>query len=93
MQRIEIQKEAGEPGTYSGQIVEKSGSSPGEGQLLYLRLSMGDYLIRCSGSGISDAELRQKVDDFVTLRGEIRAGEVKSLSDGGDCLHATGLVD
>jgi hypothetical protein len=54
---------------------------------------MGDYLIRCSGSNISEAELRQKGDAHVTLRGVVQAGEVKSLSYRGDYLYATGLVD
>lgn len=93
MKHVGMRKRSGEPGTYSGQIVEKSDSPSGDDTSLYLRLSMGDYAIRCSGVAISDADLRQKVEAFVTLRGEIKRGEAKSLGDSGDYLLATELVD
>ena len=90
---MEKQKTPGEPGTYVGGIIEKSGPSAGIDTGLYLRLSMGDCAIRCSGSLISAADLRSKVDAHVTLRGEILSGEVKGLTDNGDYLLVTEWVD
>ena len=90
---LERRKTPGAPGTYSGLVVEKVDSSADSGTSLYLRLSMGDYRIRCSGSGIAEVDLRGKVKSYVTLRGEIVRGEVQGLGGTSDIILTTGLVD
>ncbi|MDF1741417.1 MAG: hypothetical protein P1U86_19810 [Verrucomicrobiales bacterium] len=81
------------PGTHSGLVVAKSEAFREDETVLYLRLSMGDYRIRCSGSGISEEDLRDKAGDLVTLRGEILRGKVQDPGGDGDYLLVTALVD
>lgn len=88
---MQRRKKAAEPGTYTGQIIDKS-VSPGEGALFF-RLSMGDYMIQCSGTEISEDSLRARVDEYVTVKGEIRTGRAESFAETGDFMQVTGLVD
>lgn len=81
------------PGTYSGLLLAKIEASPSDDTALYLRLSMGDYRIQCSSSGISEGDLRKRVGESLILRGEILLGVVQDLGGSGDCLLVTALVD
>lgn len=83
----------GEPGTYPGQIIGKREPDSSADARLYLRLSMGDYAIVCSGAAISEADLRKKLNGSVTLRGKIKLGEARGMADSGEFLLVTKLVD
>ncbi len=93
MDRMERRKTPGEPGTYTGQIVEKAGAFPDGATGLYLRLSMGDYRIQCAGPDIAEADLLRRVDSCVTLRGEIQGGARQASNEAEDLVIVTALVD
>lgn len=67
-------------GNYTGHViakpfVNKVGQVKGPDEL-YLRLSMGDYLIKFSESVVSAEDLKPMVNQVITVEGEIRDGEL-----------------
>ena len=79
MAQLEKRKTPGDPGTYTGELIEKqagfaSGDQSGEKELC-LRLSMGDYPIRCAGDDNLPDRLKARLRKFVKLRGELTRNE------------------
>ncbi len=92
-------------GTYTGQVIEKTGlnkaGKPLANDDLYLRLSMGDFFIKFCESSISREDLKDKVDQYITVIGELKKGEWDSCpgdsqpvqSRVGEYFIITGLMD